>query len=170
MAGANPLKPARPDLSPPTYSQKTGSSALVKQIKKQTQGFSLRLLLISRYNPHQGNPSSFGTIAQIPGIYFATFLRNASIVFSIRQAIVIGPTPPGTFVISEAFGSQASKSTSPHNFPVSGSRLTPTSITTAPSRWTAVRGRAPPLPSACRWKRKRENARLCGRAYKKTTR
>lgn len=94
MAGANPLKPDRPDLSPPTYSQKTGSSALVKQIKKQTQGFSLRLPLISRYNPHQGNPSSFGTIAQIPGIYFATFLRNASIVFSIRQAIVIGPTPP----------------------------------------------------------------------------
>ena len=37
----------------------------MKQIKKQTQGFSLRLLLISRYNPHQGNPSSFGTIAQI---------------------------------------------------------------------------------------------------------
>ena len=35
MAGANPLKPDRPDLSPPTYSQKTGSSALVKQIKKQ---------------------------------------------------------------------------------------------------------------------------------------
>lgn len=32
MAGANPLKPDRPDLSPPTYSQKTGSSALVKQI------------------------------------------------------------------------------------------------------------------------------------------
>lgn len=29
----NPLKPDRPDLSPPTYSQKTGSSALVKQIK-----------------------------------------------------------------------------------------------------------------------------------------
>ena len=37
----NPLKPDRPDLSPPTYSQKTGSSALVKQIKKQTQGKNL---------------------------------------------------------------------------------------------------------------------------------
>ena len=30
-------------------------------------------------------------------------------------------------------GSQDLKSQSPHNFPVSGSRLTPTSITTAPS-------------------------------------
>ena len=50
------------------------------------------------------------------------------------------------------------------------SSSTPWLITTAPSRWTAMRGRAPPLPSACRWKRKRENARLCGRAYKKTTR
>ena len=50
------------------------------------------------------------------------------------------------------------------------SSSTPWLITTAPSRWTAVRGMAPPLPSACRWKRKRENARLCGRAYKKTTR
>ena len=54
-------------------------------------------------------------------------------VFSIRQQIVIGPTPPGTGVMTDAFGSMAAKSTSPQSLPVSGSRFTPTSITTAPS-------------------------------------
>ena len=37
-----------------------------------------------------------------------TFLRKSSIVFSIRQVIVIGPTPPGTGVITDASGSTAS--------------------------------------------------------------
>ena len=45
----------------------------------------------------------------------------------------MGPTPPGTGVMTEAFGSMAAKSTSPHSLPVSGSRFTPTSMTTAPS-------------------------------------
>src|SRR5512137_1083255 len=51
-------------------------------------------------------------------------------VFSIRVAIVIGPTPPGTGVMAEAMSMTAAKSTSPTSFP---SRwLIPTSITTAP--------------------------------------
>ena len=67
-------------------------------------------------------------------------------VFSIRQHIVIGPTPPGTGVITDAFCSAAAKSTSPHNLPVSGSRFTPTSITTAPSEiMSAVTKRGRPI-------------------------
>ncbi len=54
-------------------------------------------------------------------------------VFSMRQVMVIGPTPPGTGVITDAFGSIAAKSTTPQSEPVSGSWLTPTSMTTAPS-------------------------------------
>ena len=53
------------------------------------------------------------------------------------MVMVIGPTPPGTGVIMEAFSFTASKSTSPQRmaFPsgVLPMRLTPTSITTAPS-------------------------------------
>jgi hypothetical protein len=37
----------------------------------------------------------------------ATFLRKHSMVFSIRHVIVIGPTPPGTGVMTEALGSIA---------------------------------------------------------------
>ena len=85
--------------------------------------------LIGMLVPNRENP------IQAFIIYFRPIRRRKhSIVFSIRQQIVIGPTPPGTGVMTEAFGSTAAKSTSPHNFPVSGSRFTPTSITTAPSR------------------------------------
>ena len=67
-------------------------------------------------------------------IYSAPILtRKRSIVFSIRQAMVIGPTPPGTGVIAEAFGSTLAKSTSPQSFPVSGSLSMPTSMTATPS-------------------------------------
>ncbi len=45
---------------------------------------------------------------------------------------MIGPTPPGTFEMRDAREMQSSRSTSPQSFPVSGSRLTPTSMITAP--------------------------------------
>lgn len=47
------------------------------------------------------------------------------------MATVIGPTPPGTGVIADAFAATSSKATSPQSLPFS-SRLIPTSITTAP--------------------------------------
>ena len=53
-------------------------------------------------------------------------------VFSIRQQMVMGPTPPGTGVIAEAFGSTEAKSTSPQRAPFSSLSI-PTSITAAPS-------------------------------------
>jgi hypothetical protein len=39
----------------------------------------------------------------------------ASTVFSTNMAIVMGPTPPGTGVMAEAFSLIESKSTSPTN-------------------------------------------------------
>ena len=39
--------------------------------------------------------------------------RQALTVFAISIAIVIGPTPPGTGVIAEAFGETSSNATSP---------------------------------------------------------
>ena len=39
--------------------------------------------------------------------YFSILRRKHSMVFSIRQQMVIGPTPPGTGVITDAFGSIA---------------------------------------------------------------
>ena len=52
--------------------------------------------------------------------------------------MVIGPTPPGTGVINEHFGATSSNLTSPVSlkpdfFVESGTRVVPTSITTAPS-------------------------------------
>ena len=52
-----------------------------------------------------------------------------------RQAMVIGPTPPGTGVIAPASAATASKSTSPTSFVLPSSRamrLMPTSMTVAP--------------------------------------
>ena len=46
--------------------------------------------------------------------------------------MVIGPTPPGTGVMADAFSLTFSKSTSPQSLPFS-SRSMPTSMTTAPS-------------------------------------
>ena len=46
-------------------------------------------------------------LAKLSFFHF-TFLRKSSIVFSIRHVIVIGPTPPGTGVITDASGSTAS--------------------------------------------------------------
>ena len=67
--------------------------------------------LIGMLVPNRENP------IQAFIIYFRPIRRRKhSIVFSIRQQIVIGPTPPGTGVMTEAFGSTAAKSTSPHNF------------------------------------------------------
>jgi len=52
--------------------------------------------------------------------------------------MVIGPTPPGTGVMAEAFFDTSSNATSPTNFVpdfvlLSGSLFMPTSTTTAPS-------------------------------------
>ena len=56
--------------------------------------------------------------------------RAASSVLRSRQAIVIGPTPPGTGVIAPATCATSSKATSPAS--PSAVRLMPTSITVAP--------------------------------------
>src|SRR6185436_5270862 len=61
----------------------------------------------------------------------AACMRAALTVFCKSIAIVIGPTPPGTGVISRARRAAPSKSTSPTK-PASV-RLMPTSITVAPS-------------------------------------
>jgi hypothetical protein len=62
------------------------------------------------------------------------------------MATVIGPTPPGTGVIQLARSRAASNCTSPHSLP-SGSRLMPTSTTTAPG-FTHSPGTRPGLPTA----------------------
>ena len=41
-------------------------------------------------------------------IYACIFLRKSLMVFCMRQVMVIGPTPPGTGVITDAIGSTAS--------------------------------------------------------------
>src|SRR5918994_7645499 len=58
-----------------------------------------------------------------------TEFRAAVTVLLKSIAMVIGPTPPGTGVIQEAFSLTDSKSTSPTNLP--DCLLVPTSITTA---------------------------------------
>ena len=50
--------------------------------------------------------------------------------FSIKQATVIGPTPPGTGVIYEGIPDTSSISTSPTTLPVLGCLFEPTSIKT----------------------------------------
>ena len=40
--------------------------------------------------------------------YACIFLRKSLMVFCMRQVMVIGPTPPGTGVITDAIGSTAS--------------------------------------------------------------
>ena len=59
-------------------------------------------------------------------------------VFSISMAMVIGPTPPGTGVMSAARSRAAANSTSPTSLP-SAMRLVPTSMTTAPGLIQAPR-------------------------------
>ena len=61
-------------------------------------------------------------------LYFWDLLKH-SIVFFNKQAMVIGPTPPGTGVNALAFFETSSKSTSP-TIPLSV-LLIPTSITIA---------------------------------------
>src|SRR5436190_459015 len=56
--------------------------------------------------------------------------RAAFTVLRSRQAIVIGPTPPGTGVIADATSETSSKATSPER--PSSRRFVPTSITIAP--------------------------------------
>ena len=70
----------------------------------------------------------------------AYFPRNSSAfkVLIIKDAMVIGPTPPGTGVMYEHFSETSSNLTSPRNFQprvrvLSVTRVVPTSITTAPS-------------------------------------
>ena len=59
-------------------------------------------------------------------------------MFFINRVMVIGPTPPGTGVMNEHLGATLSKSTSPRRRNpdlrvASGTRVVPTSTTTAPS-------------------------------------
>src|SRR5690606_3839298 len=72
--------------------------------------------------------------------------RDASSVFCISIATVIGPTPPGTGVIHEARSAAAAKSTSPQSDP-SSQRLMPTSMTMAPGLIQSPRT-MPGLPTA----------------------
>ena len=62
----------------------------------------------------------------------------ASNVFFIKETMVIGPTPPGTGVMNEHLGATSSNFTSPVSLKpdflvASGTRVVPTSMTTAPS-------------------------------------
>ena len=61
-----------------------------------------------------------------------TDILAAVSVFSRSIVIVIGPTPPGTGVIADAFSLTDAKSTSPVSLP-SARLFIPTSMTTAPS-------------------------------------
>ncbi len=74
---------------------------------------------------------------------FSLMSVPVGVVFSSRQAIVIGPVPPGMGVIAPATACTASKSTSP-TMPASVREM-PTSITVAPGfTWLAVIMRATP--------------------------
>ena len=64
-------------------------------------------------------------------LFYLIVFSAAFKVFISSVVIVIGPTPPGPGVISDAIGATLSKSTSPASDP-SSRRLIPTSITTAP--------------------------------------
>ena len=78
-------------------------------------------------------------------------MRLAFTVFFMSMATVIGPTPPGTGVMCEALGDTPAKWTSPLSeypdfFEASATRLTPTSITTAPGfTMSAVTNSARPM-------------------------
>ena len=79
--------------------------------------------------------------------------RAAVSVFFSSIVTVIGPTPFGTGVITEATSHTGAKSTSPQSLP--STRLMPTSITAAPGRTiSAVTNRGWPMAatrmSACR--------------------
>ena len=70
-------------------------------------------------------------------IYLYISFLAASSVLRISEQMVIGPTPPGTGVMSEHLGATLAKSTSPLSlYPllvsVEGTRVVPTSIITAP--------------------------------------
>ena len=151
IARSRPQKNRRP---PPTA--KAGKRQGTKKPEVFTSGFA-----------GEGTGGEQRPGQAIRGYFRAIRRRKHSIVFSIRQQIVIGPTPPGTGVMTDALGSMAAKSTSPHSLPVSGSRLTPTSITTAPSRTiSAVTNFGRPIAttrmSARRVTSPRLRVRLCG--------
>ena len=109
IARSRPQKNRRP---PPTA--KAGKRQGTKKPEVFTSGFA-----------GEGTGGEQRPGQAIRGYFRAIRRRKHSIVFSIRQQIVIGPTPPGTGVMTDALGSMAAKSTSPHSLPVSGSRLTP---------------------------------------------
>ena len=75
-------------------------------------------------------PAARGPLARAQPCSRAPAIRAACSVLRSRQAIVIGPTPPGTGVIAPATSPTASKSTSPTR--PSSVRLMPTSMTVAP--------------------------------------
>lgn len=78
-------------------------------------------------------------------------------VFSSKQAIVIGPTPPGTGVIAPATDKTSSYATSPTSR-LSGKRLIPTSITVAPGETQSPRTISARPTAATRMSARRHSA------------
>src|SRR5690349_12298125 len=81
---------------------------------------------------------SFRFKAQNLKSFYGFRFSAARSVFNKSEAMVIGPTPPGTGVMKEVFGATSLKSTSPFNtYPFLNCgpsiRVVPTSMTTAPS-------------------------------------
>lgn len=70
---------------------------------------------------------------------------NASHVFSMTIATVIGPTPPGTVLINSAIGETSSKMTSPQAFPLINVHQTSTTTT---HTFTYSRVISPGFPAA----------------------
>src|SRR6516164_4383358 len=104
--------------------------------------FSLNLLWRSRQaHFHQRLPAC-ASRSLAPTIDKCCNQRSQDVIVLIKSMeTVIGPTPPGTGVIYEAFAATPAKSTSPTSLP-SGRRLIPTSITTAPVLTICGRSRA----------------------------
>ena len=74
--------------------------ALVQTLTRKTD------IALTHYTPWQKTMQFFTKVRNISDYAFI-LRRKHSMVFSIRQQMVIGPTPPGTGVITEAFGSIA---------------------------------------------------------------
>ena len=67
----------------------------------------INILLKARapFGEHELSVKHYHSDTYAPGC--SIFRRKLSMVFSMRQVMVIGPTPPGTGVITDAFGSIA---------------------------------------------------------------
>src|SRR5690606_12082113 len=86
------------------------------------------------------SPASAGLMVGALAVYSGDGMpcckHAAFTVLTSRQAMVMGPTPPGTGVMAAAFSATSQKATSPTSLVLpspASRRLMPTSITTAPS-------------------------------------